>query len=151
MPPVETDLTLERYYLPGTTFGTLRAPGLTPFRTVECPWNDNRTGLSCVPEGCYEIQLDFFERGGYPAYELVSVPGRSRILIHAANEASELAGCIAVGLRFGCLQGRWAVLESRPALRALMAWLDGRPGRLTIQRSPLGSDAGPLQPRPVKT
>ena len=72
-----------------------------------------------IPAGLYEITLDMYHKGGYPAY-LVHVPGRDRILIHAANLAEELEGCIAPGKQLGFYLGKLAVLQSNPALRFLM-------------------------------
>src|SRR6266550_2002599 len=41
-----------------------------------------------IPAGLYEMRLGTYNKGGYPAYEVI-VPGRSEIKIHAANLASE--------------------------------------------------------------
>ena len=72
-----------------------------------------------IPAGFYEMRLDTYHKGGYPAYLLV-VPGRDRILIHAANLAEELLGCIAPGKQLGYYMGKLAVLASRMALTKLM-------------------------------
>lgn len=77
-----------------------------------------------IPAGLYEITLDTYHHGGYPAY-LVHVPGRDRILIHAANRAVELLGCIAPGKALGFIAEQLAVLDSKKALTILMASLDG--------------------------
>lgn len=79
-------------------------------------------------------------------YGVANVPGRSHILIHSANVAgdvdmgwdSQLHGCIAPAERLGAIKntaGRMqrAGLVSRPALRRLMAWADGKPFTLEIE------------------
>lgn len=79
-----------------------------------------RTGdHPCIPAGVYEMKLDYYHHGDYPAYEII-VPSRSRILIHAANRATELLGCIAPGKALGFIAHELAVLQSRMALRAFM-------------------------------
>jgi len=77
-----------------------------------------------IPAGLWEMKLDTYHKGGYPAYQII-VPGRDRILIHAANLASELLGCIAPGKALGFLTGQLAVLQSQLALRMLMEKLNG--------------------------
>lgn len=75
-----------------------------------------------IPAGLYEMRLDTYHKGGYPAY-LIVVPGRDRILVHAANLASELLGCIAPGKSLGYYLSQLAVLQSRGALATFMASL----------------------------
>lgn len=84
-----------------------------------------------IPAGIHEIHLDVYHKGGYPAYE-ITVPGRSRILIHAANRARELEGCIAPGRTLGFLADELAVLGSREALKVLMASLHDTNDYITI-------------------
>lgn len=72
-----------------------------------------------IPAGFYEMKLDTYHKGGYPAY-LIVVPGRDRILVHAANLAEELEGCIAPGKQLGYYTGRLAVLQSKAALTKFM-------------------------------
>ncbi len=76
-----------------------------------------------IPAGTYNIHLDVYHKGNYPAYE-IEVPDRDRILIHAANLASELLGCVAPGLSMGFLDNKLAVLDSRKALGRFMTSLN---------------------------
>jgi hypothetical protein len=103
-------------------FGTLTIDSAPEKRwfTVERPWRNNEAYVSCIPLGLYRLRHGTFQRGGgYPDLELVEVPGRSAIEIHAANFARELNGCIAVGK--GLNLSRWMITESRKALRELLA------------------------------
>lgn len=77
-----------------------------------------------IPAGLYEMRLDFYHKGNYAAYQII-VPGRDRILIHVANRAVELLGCIAPGKALGFLEGQLAVLQSLPAFRKFMDSLAG--------------------------
>ncbi len=89
-----------------------------------------------IPAGLYVMRLDVYHKGGYPAYEII-VPERSRILVHAANRAEELLGCIAPGLAIGFLAGELAVLQSRTALKRFMDGLHGAPQETIAIHDPL--------------
>lgn len=129
------------------TFGLLTA-GALALQTVEQPWKDNLIGHSCVPAGTYAISPHVSPTKGSvyildgPAQNVYAEfppppGGRSLILIHVANCAVELQGCIAPGLSKGqlFLQGaeRNGVLESSTALRQLLALLAGETHSLAIE------------------
>ena len=107
------------------TFGTLTLPDGWSCYTVEQPWKDNAPSVSCIPHGAYRLALDRYHKGGYPAYHLLDVPNRARIIIHKANRADELEGCIAPGSALGCIAGDWAVSNSGRAFDHIMAVLEG--------------------------
>ena len=76
------------------------------------------------------MKLGRYNRGGYPAYELLDVPDREDIKIHRANRATELLGCIALGNKLGSIHKAtdppaWAVLNSKATLDEFMAAMDG--------------------------
>jgi hypothetical protein len=117
---------LERFaYSPHGTFGRLRVGNFACY-TVERPWKDNRVRESCIPEGEYALQLGRYHRGGYPAYEVLGVPGRTLIKIHIGNTIDDVVGCIAPGQRLGYLRNKWAVISSRATFAQFMAAMDGR-------------------------
>ncbi|HBY61932.1 MAG TPA: hypothetical protein DEH78_19100 [Solibacterales bacterium] len=103
--------------------------------TCERPWRDNRPGDSCIPVGTYRVEPRRYNRGGYPAYEVTGVSGRSLILIHRGNVPTDIEGCILVGLSVGVLKGQLAVLESRPALEYLLAYFGSEPWELVIEEA----------------
>lgn len=126
------------------TFGRLIF-GTNVVHTVELPWRNNARQRSCIPVGSYPCSIVNSPRFGR-VYGVANVPGRSHILIHSANVAgdvdmgwdSQLHGCIAPAERLGAIKntaGRMqrAGLVSRPALRRLMAWADGKPFTLEIE------------------
>lgn len=116
---------LERFaWTPFGVFGRLAVNGFSCF-TVERPWQDNRAGVSCIPEGTYSLHLGYFHKGNYPAYELLDVPGRSEIKIHIGNTMDDLSGCIAPGMRLGFVKEKWAVTSSATALERFMAAMGG--------------------------
>lgn len=121
------------------TFGSLAFDGET-LHTIELPWRDNKPRESCIPVGVYRCEIVQSPKFGR-VYGLKDVPGRSHILIHAANYGgdvskgcrSDLLGCIAPCMAFGRLNGQMAGLSSRAALAEFMAWAGGEPFELVIQ------------------
>lgn len=114
----------------GGTFGRLRSARGKEFATLEREWLDNRPRVSCIPPGRYQLvpwagtrfPKHWALRGG--TVGLWPGPGiaRSAILIHAANSAEELAGCIALGtLAAG---RRTGLTGSRRAVRAFFDELE---------------------------
>lgn len=70
----------------------------------------------CIPVGRYILKWDFYHKGGYAVYEITGVPGRSRCLIHAANRASDVEGCVGPGKELGIFGQEIGVTSSKPAL-----------------------------------
>lgn len=109
-------LCLVRTYHPLGTNGTLSINGREICKTIELPWRDNRGNVSCIPEGRYRLGLYPSVRRGM-RIRVEGVPGRSGILIHAANDATaELRGCIAPVTK---LTGSGNGIYSRVALERL--------------------------------
>lgn len=65
--------------------------------TLELPWRNNAKGVSRVPAGVYPLVREYSPKFKSMLYELKNVPGRSEAKIHAANFATQLNGCIALG------------------------------------------------------
>jgi len=74
--------------------------------TVELPWKENRTRVSCIPPGPEGNRQSYYlrHRGAadsstfnYPHFILRGVPGRRYILFHRGNFYFQVAGCILPG------------------------------------------------------
>ena len=69
--------------------------------TIERPWKDNERRVSCIPKGTYPLFTKeygrFWDKYKLPIPILGNTDPRSEILIHPANYAKDLAGCIALG------------------------------------------------------
>ena len=89
------ELELNRTYYARGTNGKLYANGRLLCYCIELPWKDNLPGVSCIPEGRYELRRRYSPR--FKKHLMVcGVEGRALILIHRANDAlKELKGCIA--------------------------------------------------------
>ena len=128
-------IVIERF-LPSVhgTFGFMQLDNFV-FFTLEEEWKDNLPNESCIPANTYEIHLSKYHRGGYMTYEVMNVPGRSRILFHAGNTEEDTKGCILLGLQLGVFTvpvdeetglraKKLAVLKSRAAFKRFMAYMN---------------------------
>jgi len=127
------------------TIGELRV-GDALLYTIERPWKPARNHPagtpfeSCVPDGIYELEAHDTE--AHPrTYCLInellgvthghtSISKRWACLLHVANRAREVSGCIGPGLQVGVIDREWAVLRSRDAMNILR---DASPRRLVIR------------------
>lgn len=120
--------------------GEFLLPNGVRYWSMEQNWAENAKGISCVPEGRYTLYGVMSPKYGRRAHLYApdlhvwlrqeDVPsrfanegkGRSHVMIHPANIASELRGCIALGMGKGKLfdsksrRTVQAVLSSRTAV-----------------------------------
>lgn len=124
------DFYLTRYgSTPFGTFGCLRL-GDDTYYSVERQWLDNRPFVSCIPVGTYTLEehnstehphcLALCNRMIGVTHYKESFSVRYAILIHVANTASKLQGCIAFGDSLGFINGQWAVKNSRTTVRKIL-------------------------------
>ena len=88
-------LKIKRWYLPDCTLGILTYKDFKCF-TLELPWLNNKTNVSCIYEDSFIGKLHDSPANG-DVIAINDVEGRTHIQIHAANFTSQLRGCIAVG------------------------------------------------------
>ncbi|HEY6144272.1 MAG TPA: DUF5675 family protein [Flavobacterium sp.] len=109
-------LVLNRTYFPDGTNGKLECEGKFICNTIELPWKNNETKVSCIPEGKYLLRKRYSRKFQWHI-EVVGVDKRSLILFHPANNAlQELKGCIAPVTK---LSGPGLGLMSRKAFAKL--------------------------------
>ena len=109
-------LELTRTYFPNGTNGKLECKGKSICNTIELPWRENETRVSCIPEGKYFIKKRYSQKFQWHL-EILDVKNRSLILFHPANNALlELNGCIAPVTK---LSGPGLGLMSRKAFISL--------------------------------
>lgn len=78
-------------------------------KTLELPWRDNESNISCIPTGKYKATKRVSSK--YRHSYLVTSPGedqvtdRAWILIHHGNYYTDIRGCILVGKAFMDLNG----------------------------------------------
>ena len=135
--PLYVELRRERMSDHGTE-GLLIAPGFSCY-TLELPWRENISNISCIPIGDYKCELRRSPRMGL-TYWIKKVPKREFILIHSGNFAgdvekgwkSHVNGCILLGLQMGVIQGQRAILNSKIAVRRFMETMGGEKFTLRI-------------------
>ena len=109
-------LTLSRTYFPDGTNGILECEGKIICLTIELPWKNNETKVSCIPEGKYFIKKRYSKKFQWHL-DVLDVKNRNLILLHPANNAlQELNGCIAPVTKFS---GPGLGLMSRKAFTKL--------------------------------
>jgi len=120
------------------TLGLLHL-GRYSLATVEQPWNDNVPFKSCVPVGFYHLaphdgtkyRKTWALVGEHVSAQEEMNVARYTCVLHVANAATEVQGCIAPGMSHKA----GAVVYSRPAmdaLRGVLGWSD-QPHYLTIR------------------
>ncbi|MBX9893097.1 MAG: hypothetical protein K2Y12_12305 [Chitinophagaceae bacterium] len=111
-------LELIRTYYPDGVNGELLIDGVKVCNTIELPWKENQSRVSCIPEGKYELTKRYSQRFKWHLL-LNNVVNRSYILIHAFNDAvKESKGCIAPVF---VLTGNGKGIRSRAALQLLLS------------------------------
>ena len=116
-------LIIDRSTLEPVTLGTcaLMLGPIVIFRshTLELPWRNNESRVSCIPAGTYSARLSMSPRFKVELWEVLNVPKRTGIRIHAANFVRELHGCIALGKKIGDIDkdGKIDVARSQEAMR----------------------------------
>lgn len=126
------------------TLGVLYGPKNFSCYSLELPWKDNRSNISCIPDGEYEIE--YVKAGSRLGgrrwlYFVHPVEGRTGILIHAGSWAGDRElgfktnsyGCPLLGMSYGMMQGQRAVFKSRFAVRKFIDAMGEQPGRLIVE------------------
>jgi hypothetical protein len=119
------------------TFGTLvviKDGHEKTYCTGELPWRDNRSHVSCIPNGSYTC-----EKVHSPKFDRImwhldgpALGHRDGILIHWGNfcgdvskgKSSDVLGCVLVGNKHGRISGQKVVLESKAAFADFMRFTE---------------------------
>lgn len=137
------------------TFGRMRLLSGVIIRTCEDDWLQNARGRSCIPAGMYQLVRTTYWKHNVETFEVVPVPGRTRILVHVGNTEEDTLGCILTGLRRGEIMVakdedtgqpkvmKQAVVESRQAFKLFMQSMAG------VDRVPFRVEWAPGLPRDV--
>lgn len=102
------------------TFGVLFADDLPFALTVERPWKFNQQNQSCIPVGSYKCRRYSSDRFPH-TWQVMDVPGRTAILFHQGNVASESLGCIIVGGRFEVFGKVCGLVQSAEEFKEFMS------------------------------
>jgi len=85
--------------------------------TLEPPDELNEVGISSIPVGQYVCKR--YSSTKYPdTWEIIGVPGRTKVLFHAGNVVEDTRGCVILGQYWGKLREHRAVLNSGKTFEA---------------------------------
>ena len=101
--------------------------------TMELPWKNNESNVSCIPEGEYALQQYHSVKFG-SVLQVMDVPDRKYILIHHGNYNRDTHGCILLGLKLIDINhdGHLDVTNSKAMIEKVMKLWDGS-GRIIIK------------------
>ena len=83
-----------------STIGTLFINGERFCDTLELPYINNESLISCIPKGSYKVRLRLPRESATRDYLhllVKDVPNRKWILFHRGNTAKDTRGCVLVG------------------------------------------------------
>lgn len=101
-----------------------------PIFTLENPLRESHVD-SRIPAGRYEIVQ--YSSAKYPnCFEILNVPGRTKILTHWGNKEINTDGCILLGLGAGDMTGDPAVTKSKLACAEFFRLMEMQNGWITI-------------------
>ena len=90
------------------TFGVLLIDGWPVCVTLELPWKNNESQVSCIPAGEYVARrVDSPSHGD--TFEICNVPERSHILFHGANTIADLLGCVGLAEFYHRFEGKHGI------------------------------------------
>lgn len=100
-------------------------------RCIELPWENNKNSISCIPPGEYELDFTMSTRFKRKMWQVMDVPGRGGIRIHAGNYLKDTEGCPLPCLQWHDLNGDGVVdgSRSREATEALERFLKPYEGK----------------------
>lgn len=90
------EVIINRIYQHDCTVGIMNVGGQFRCMTLELPWKENQSSISCIPAGTYECFKRVSGKNGN-VFELKNVVSRSYIQCHSGNYTSQIEGCILVG------------------------------------------------------
>lgn len=116
------NLKINRLNLADSTIGVMSFGNNFKCFTLELPWLDNATSISCIPSGFYNCKKIVSPSLG-ECIEVSNVVGRTYIRIHTGNYTRQIEGCVLVGDSIKDINGDGIpdVTNSKNTLTKLMA------------------------------
>ena len=114
---------LEENFMYGT-FGALIINSRVFCVTLEPPDELNQENISSIPAQQYRCKR-YCSNRYQDTFQVMNVPGRTKILFHAGNFNEHTEGCILLGQRWGRLKAARAILNSGNTFKQFMEVMDG--------------------------
>ncbi len=116
------------------TVGKLSTDGFSCC-TLEKPWFNNASNISCIPKGTYQVKYTFSYKFLKYTYEIQNVLNRSGIRIHSGNFFFDILGCILLGDSYSFLNddGEIDILNPKATINKFETLLNKQPFTLIIK------------------
>lgn len=103
--------------------------------TLERPWKNNQSGISCIPKGTYKVKWTFSPRFLRFTYEVQAVPKRSGIRFHVGNFFFNVEGCVLLGKGYTDLNkdGQQDIINSTVTIKAFETFMQRKEFLLVIK------------------
>lgn len=101
------------------TFGVLKINKEVFCVTLEPSDQENAQNISSIPAQQYDVARIMSPKYG-ETFQILDVPGRDHVLIHAGNVVEHTKGCIILGQHWGKLRDARAILNSGDTFKAFM-------------------------------
>jgi hypothetical protein len=103
------------------TFGALIVNNKPCFVTLELPWKNNKSSISCIPPGTYHATKMYSSKFLKDVFVLHDVPGRDMIEFHIGNTIIDTHGCVLLGMEYSLTEN--AIVVSRSAFNEFMSMM----------------------------
>ena len=123
-------LRITRKYRDDSTTGDMTY-GDFECKTLELPWLDNQTNISCIPEGIYDCIKTVSGKFG-ECIAVQGVDGRTYIRIHKGNFTRQILGCVLVGEKSYDFDGD-GIPDVTSSAKTLRKLLDVLPVRFQLE------------------
>ena len=108
--------------LPDAILGVLCFDETARLVTLELPYRNNATDISCIPAGNYKCKPVDSPKFG-KTWQVLNVPKREHILFHRGNTHKDTHGCILIGQKFGTESGTATIIHSTLGMETMMRYL----------------------------
>lgn len=100
-------------------------PRIDKWATMEPPWRDNRRNISSIPAGKYVAKRARFL--DFETFQILNIPGRSKVYFHPGNYPRDTKGCVLVGKRFAeTPEGDIMIVLSKQGFDEFMKSMEGK-------------------------
>ena len=104
------------------TLGIIKENGNEICQTLELPWFNNKSNVSCIPDGVYFCERVISPKFG-EVFEITNVKDRTHVLFHSGNFLRSTNGCVLLGLQSGEANGEYCIYKSKAAFDIFMKLL----------------------------
>jgi len=89
--------------------------------SVERTFDD---GKPVIGNGIFRCKRSFYNKGGYPTFEII-VEGHTRVLFHKGNKEADSLACVLVAESFSVMDGQTAISDSKGGFEEFMTLTTG--------------------------